>query len=419
MEKILRKDVIGRPVTEVFPGVIDFGLLDVFRRVWQTGESEHCPVSAYKDERIESWRENYVYRLPTGEVVAIYDDVTAEKRIEEELRKSEEKYRRLVDNTKTGFVAVDEKGVVLEANEPYVRLTGQETISQVLGHNVFEWTAPESIDNNVAAVKQCAAEGFIENFETTYLGKTGKRVEISVSATVRTTMNGIAIDSMCRDITERKRAEKQIAASLNEKEVLLREIHHRVKNNMQVIVSLLRMHSRRTDDEQLGQVFDDCRDRINAMSLIHEALYLSDNIARIDFESYLKKLCRNLSHAHGASGKGVAVMVERCNVSLDMDQGIAVGMVICELVSNAFKHAFPPDKGGNVSLSLFGLKGTEVELIVQDNGKGLPAEFDIFNSPSLGLRLVVATVTRELGGSIEVDYDGGTRFIIRFECDKD
>jgi len=211
-------------------------------------------------------------------------------------------------------------------------------------------------------------------------------------------------------------SEEMLRVSLNEKEVLLREIHHRVKNNMQVIVSLLRMHSRRTDDKRLLKVFDDCRDRINAMSFIHEALYQSENLARIDFESYIKKLCSNLIQAYGVSTKGIELKVGRCNVDLNMDQGIAVGMVICELVSNAYKHAFPMGQGGRLSISLSGLEGDLIELIVQDDGKGLPPEIDITNTPSLGLRLAAAAVTRELGGSIEVERTGGTRFIIRFKC---
>jgi len=219
-----------------------------------------------------------------------------------------------------------------------------------------------------------------------------------------------------REITERKKAEEQIAVSLMEKEVLLREIHHRVKNNMQVIVSLLKIYSRKTDNRQLGQIFDDCRNRVTAMSLIHEALYQSENLSRIDFEVYLKKLCRNLEQTYEASGKGIVVTAKKCNVSLNIDQSVAIGMVISELVSNAFKHAFPLGKGGNISISLSGLEDDNVELIVKDNGKGLPREIDILNPPSLGLKLAVATITRELGGSIDVERDGGARYIIRFKC---
>ena len=233
--------------------------------------------------------------------------------------------------------------------------------------------------------------------------------------TIAQTFLNTAVSYLAQAI-KRVRSEERVLASLREKELLLREIHHRVKNNMQVIVSLLRMHSRRTDDARLGQVFDDCRDRVNAMSFIHEALYQSKNLAEIDFEVYLKKLCRNLIQAYGASNKGIEVKVNPCNVALNMDQGIAVGMVICELVSNVFKHAFPPGKGGRLSINLSSLKGEVIELIVQDDGKGLPPEIDILNPPSLGLRLVSAAVTRELGGSIKVERDGGTRFIIHFKC---
>lgn len=215
---------------------------------------------------------------------------------------------------------------------------------------------------------------------------------------------------------EQKQAEEQIKDSLNEKVVRLREIHHRAKNNMQVIVSLLRMHSRRINDSRLKEIFNECRDRIYAMSLIHEALYQSEDPARIDFGDYMKKLCRNLNQAYGASRKGIAITVERCNVNLGMDQGIAAGMIISELVANAFKHAFPGGDGGRVSISLTGLDDEDVELIVEDDGIGLPPEIDILKSPSLGLNLAVSAVTRELDGEIKVERDNGTRFIIQFKC---
>ncbi|MCP4723346.1 MAG: PAS domain S-box protein, partial [Desulfobacteraceae bacterium] len=214
---------------------------------------------------------------------------------------------------------------------------------------------------------------------------------------------------------KRRHTENTIRSSLDEKVVLLREIHHRVKNNMQVIVSLLRMHSRRIKDANLGKVFEDCRDRINAMSLIHESLYQSDNLAQIDFKVYIKKLCQNLGQAYGASGKGISLAVGECDVALDMDQGIAIGMVIVELISNAFKHAFPTGKGGNVSINLSELDTENVKLIIKDNGQGMPPQIDIMNSPSLGLRLAVSAVTLELGGSIEIDRDKGTQFTICFK----
>ncbi len=217
-----------------------------------------------------------------------------------------------------------------------------------------------------------------------------------------------------REIAERKQAEASLHKALEDKKTLMREIHHRVKNNMQVISALLRMHGRRTDDAALQITFNECQDRITAMALIHEALYESEDLARIDFKIYLRRLCRHLSQAHEARGKEIALMVDHCDVALDMDQGVAVGMLIAELVSNAFKHAFSPGQVGAVSVRMTNTGSETIELTVADDGRGLPPDFDIEKPHSLGLRLVVAAVTRELRGSIRVEQNGGTRFVIQF-----
>ena len=218
----------------------------------------------------------------------------------------------------------------------------------------------------------------------------------------------VQIVESVRDITERKGAEQKQVAALQEKEVLLREIHHRVKNNMQVIVSLLRIQARRFSDER--------RERVKAMALVHEVLYQSKNLARIDFSAYLEKLCRGICKTHGVAADGVTIAGKPSDVSLGIDQGIAVGLIVCELVSNAFKHAFPAGQPGSVCVGLSILESGEVELTVRDDGRGLSDEIEVGNWPSLGLNLVSAAVTGELGGSIEVEREAGTCFRIRFRC---
>ncbi len=217
------------------------------------------------------------------------------------------------------------------------------------------------------------------------------------------------------DITERKRAEQQTEDSLREKEVLLREIHHRVKNNMQVIVSLLRMHARRSQSLQVQEIFEDCQERVGAMALVHETLYQSEDLARIDFEVYLEKLCQNLARAHGGGLGAITVVPEANDVSLGMDQAVAVGMIVGELVSNAFKHAFPGGRGGRIAVSMRETGEHEVELVVENNGVSLPPEVDPENTDTLGLQLVSATATDELGGTMEVGRGDGTRFTLRFK----
>jgi two-component sensor histidine kinase len=218
------------------------------------------------------------------------------------------------------------------------------------------------------------------------------------------------------DIDQRKRMEEALLEALEEKEVLLREIHHRVKNNMQAIVSLLRMHSRMDADVPFQSIFEDCRGRIEAMALVHEALYQSNDLIHIDFQAYLRKLCRNLARVHAATSNGISIEVAPTEVSVGMDQGIALGMVIAELISNAFKHAFPPGGAGKVAIGIRQLESGIVELAVSDNGIGPPADLDIRNPDTLGLKLVSGAVQRELGGTLELERNGGATFIVRFPC---
>lgn len=345
-------------------------------------------------------------------------DITKRKQTEDKLQISQKRYQDLYDHAPDMYFSVRPDGIVISVNQYGADCLGYKK-EDLVGNSVWKVVHKDDlsfVQNQISEIINQNNE--ISELEFRKVRKDGSVLFVHERLQLIFNEDGdeIEIRIICRDITERKRTEKQIAASLKEKEVLLREIHHRVKNNMQVIVSLLRMHSRRSRNERMQTVFDDCRDRVNAMSLIHEALYQSADLAQIDFEVYLGKLCRNLRQAHSASGKGIELIVERCDVTLDIDQGIAVGMVISELIANAFKHAFPLGKGGRVSISLSGLDGEEVELIVQDNGKGLSQEIDILNSSSLGLQLTAAAVTRELGGSIEIERNGGTRFIIHFKC---
>ena len=389
---------------------------EVLREMADASQHENPIVTKNGKERLISWSNN-ILRDSSGNINGILGigiDITEHKRAENVLRENEERFRMLFDQAGDAVFVHNIEGRIVEVNEKACSSLGYSR-DELMTMSVFDvevrlepealhelWKGIESNETITAIGKQLRKNGSTSPVEIRLglIRRQGQKLMIAI----------------VRDISERKKAEKKLVASLKEKEVLLREIHHRVKNNMQVIVSLLRMHSRNIDDARLGRIFDDCRNRVNAMSLIHEALYLSEDLARIDFKIYLKKLCRNLGQAYNASRKKIAVTVEHCNVALDMDQGIAVGMVISELVSNSFKHAFPLGKGGRVSVSLSCFEGKEIELIVQDNGKGLPPEISILNTRSLGLRLAAAAVSRELGGSLKVERNGGTRFIIHFKC---
>jgi PAS domain S-box-containing protein len=215
-----------------------------------------------------------------------------------------------------------------------------------------------------------------------------------------------------RDITERKRAEERIRASLEEKEVLLKEVHHRVKNNLQVISSLLYLQGRYTGDEQTLEMLRDSRDRVRSMALAHERLYQSPDVAKIDFAAYIRSLVTHLFSSYRLRSGGIALELGIDDVSLGLDTAIPCGLIVNELVSNALKHAFPEGTEGRVRIDVQ-LENGRFILSVSDDGLGFPADLDFRNTESLGLQLVIMLV-EQLEGEIELDNKGGTTFRIAF-----
>ena len=208
----------------------------------------------------------------------------------------------------------------------------------------------------------------------------------------------------------------KLQASLDEKEVLLREVHHRVKNNLQVLIYLIDMQSETIKAPEVIHALGDLQGRTRAMSLVHEKLYQSENLAQIDFGEYLTDLTSNLSHAL-VGDRGILLRVDAKNIFLNVNIAIPCGMIVNELVTNAFKYAFPEDKGMEEECEIrikFSFQDDEYVLTVSDNGVGLPPELDWRTTDSLGLKLVNIWASYQLGGSIEVNTSNGTAFTIRF-----
>lgn len=208
------------------------------------------------------------------------------------------------------------------------------------------------------------------------------------------------------------RSEEAIRASLREKETLLKEIHHRVKNNLQVIASLLRLQSRYLKDDESRAIFEESQNRVHSISLVHEKLYRADDLARIDFNDYLVTLTRGLTDSWG-SGSSIQVNVQAEGVQLTVDTAIPCGLIVTELVTNALKHAFPNGSGGSILVAAQDCDGS-MTLTVQDDGKGLPEKIDFRKSGSLGLELVNSLV-RQLGAKLGITRSPGTTFHIEFQ----
>ena len=214
-----------------------------------------------------------------------------------------------------------------------------------------------------------------------------------------------------QEVAERKRAEAQISASLTEKEALLKEIHHRVKNNLQVISSLLRLQARTIDNEQAQTAFEESQNRVRSMALIHEKLYQSGDLARIDFAAYSKELANELLRVYQQDGKIITVNVNVQDTFLSMDTAVPCSLIVSELVSNALKYAFPDRNAGEISIDFHQSQDASCTLIVRDTGGGFPPDLDFQSCSSLGLRLV-NTLTQQLGGTISLHNESGAVFTL-------
>jgi PAS domain S-box-containing protein len=217
-----------------------------------------------------------------------------------------------------------------------------------------------------------------------------------------------------RDITERKKAEDRLQESLREKEVLLREIHHRVKNNMQVISSLLNLQSRRIQDAAVLEMFRESQRRIRSMALIHERLYQSSDLSRIEFSEYLRNLATHLFHSYQVDTSRVQLKIEAEEVALNINTAIPCGLIVNELISNALKHGFPEGRAGRLDIDLRRVEGDGYTLRVADDGVGFPAGLDFRKTESLGMQ-IVNTLASQIDASIDLDREKGTRFTIRFQ----
>ncbi len=226
--------------------------------------------------------------------------------------------------------------------------------------------------------------------------------------------NPIGIITTCEDISVRKRAEEQIRAALREKDILLKEIHHRVKNNLQVVSSMLRLQSDYVKDEGARMVFEDSQRRVETMSLVHDKLYRSDDLARIDFRDYVNGLAANLALINDYRADQIEVKIEVEEMKLNVNNAIPCGLIINELVSNAFKHAFAEGRKGKVIVSMRRQNEKRIVLEVSDDGIGFPESVDFGNTASLGLQLVNSLVA-QLGGIVALERGAGTTFRIEFD----
>lgn len=329
---------------------------------------------------------------------------------ERQLRESESRFRRIYDNVQDGYYETDIRGNLLEVSPSFEKMTGY-TRNELIGRSVLMlYESPRDRDRMIDSVIEA---GRLMDYEVTLVRKNGDVFRCSLQAKLSEGPNGkpVGMIGSVRDISARKKAEARVRASLAEKEMLLREIHHRVKNNLQIISSLLHLQegAMAGGDER---PFLDSQNRIAAMALLHEELYESDTLSNVDLRSYVTKLAGQLAQAYDPSG-AVALTLELDDIHMQMDAAVPCGLIINELVTNSFKHAFPGGSGGTLTVELIRTEPGRLRLSVADSGDGYPEDLDTESMLTLGMSLV-QSLAEQLEGSVNLENRGGAYCSIDF-----
>jgi len=329
------------------------------------------------------------------------------------LRESERRFRAIFEQAAVGLVQCTPQGNFLRANKRFTQICGY-TPQDLSGMNLHELSFPEDREDDADSMR-LVLSGHLPSFDMDkrLLSKDGEQVWVHLTASaVRNDEGEVrSIIVVLEDISARRNAEQAVSASLREKEILLREIHHRVKNNLQIISSLLYLQSDHISDPEALTMFLESRNRIASMALVHEELYRSDDLSSVNIREYALKLVPRLVAAFH-SGKGIQCAVEADDICLVIGQAIPFGLIINELVTNAAKHAFKDRPSGTISVAIHGVDG-RLEARVLDNGIGLPQDFDPASTSSLGMQLVVQ-LTRQLRGELIHGDSQGASFTLSF-----
>jgi PAS domain S-box-containing protein len=364
---------------------------------------------------VESIAKNLTNEPGIEGIIVTTHPVQQRKEMEDALRESEEKYRTLFEESPDYTLLLGLDGTILDANNITTDMTGLIK-EQLVGKNILDLSILYDEDIPFYSVKKGKLlEGkHVEPFESRFLDKNGNIHWVIVHIT--SVMKDDFLSSIliiASDITKRKIAENNIKSSLSEKKILLQEIHHRVKNNMQIISSLLNLQIQYVDEEEARNVLKESQNRVKSMAMIHEKLYQSNDLTRINFVDYIESLISNLFYSYNVRTSIIKSILLIDDVSLNIETAVPCGLIISEIVSNSLKYAFPNLKGGNIVVSLKA-KEDEYELIVKDNGIGLPDEIDLNNLESLGLRLV-KSLSDQIDGKLKINRENGTEFNIKFK----
>lgn len=416
-----RSEVIGRASTDFLsPTSQIYTRQKVLPQFFQTGTCQDIPYQLVtkQGDMIDVLLSAFAERDDQGNLIrtlAVSIDVTERNRIETALRESEERFRLAFEKAAIGMAIVSPTGKWLKVNASLCDIVGYSE-AQLLTMTFQDITHPDDIALDLQASAQLL-KGEIDNYHTQkrYIHQQGHIVWISLSASLVFRNDGRPLHfiTQIENISARKVSEQKLSESLAEKNVMLQEIHHRVKNNLQVICSLLNLQTQANPDIEIAEIMQESQNRVKSMALVHENLYQSQDLSKINLANYIKELTNNLLRSYRSRASLTQIKIDISHLYLNIDTAIPCGLIINELVSNALKYAFPEDIRGNITIHIFENTPQELTLTVSDDGIGLPEDISTDNVQTLGLRMA-NTLTRQISGNLTIDRKTGTTFQICF-----
>ncbi len=334
------------------------------------------------------------------------------KKADKTLKESEIFYSSVIENSKDAVI-IHHDGVIKFANSAASQFIGIPK-NDFLGKRITDFIHPDDRENVLSRFEQRKAGKDVESiYEISLVKKDGSDFPAEINVSLIQYQGKPAGLVFIRDITKRKKAENGLKKSLQEKEVLIKEIHHRVKNNMQVISSLINIQARRMKDPKAREIFKNTRNRVMSMALVHERLYRSEDLSGIDFSTYIEQMAVHLMSYYRDLSKNIELKKDMEDIFLDVTKAVPLGLITNELITNSLKHAFPKNRKGEITIKFY-KKGKTYHLTISDNGIGFPQELDFKKAESMGLDLVNSLIS-QINGRIELSRDKDTAFKITFE----
>jgi len=426
--EVLREIAFYRTGKEMHPGMNFFEFLptEMHKELKKTydralkGENVVAVETFFhpKIKKIRSYEANYNPIVINNKIVGVSvfsKDVTEQKDIQQKILNTQTQLAAIINNTTDIVVSIDRNYNVVQFNQLLFQMTKSRNGMELKeGMSIFE-TLDESHHDDMRNIYQRVfAEGkSLVAVEIFNVAGNKKRYFESNYNPIKQGKETVGIAIFSRDITEKIASETELREALREKEVLLKEVHHRVKNNLQVISSILNLQTSYVKDKETANILRECQNRIKTMAFIHESLYQTKDFSQINFSEYITNLVKNLFYSYDANQQKIKANFDVDTIFLNLDTSIPCGLIVNELVSNAFKYAFADGSQGFITVKLKNIGNNKIKMLVADNGKGIPASIDFKNTESLGLQLV-NILTEQINGTITLDKTNGTSFEIIF-----